>query len=126
MTASSRPWRIPTAGPCLCPICSGALARSDLFLLSPRTSVQDKLLQQNTNLTDAELDIIRRLQKGENPDENYDPYAPTVEWYTSHEAVMPLSGRAEPKARFVASKWEHKKVSSLRLGPAPLPALPRL
>ena len=76
-----------------------------------RTSVPDKLLQQNTALTDAELDIIRRLQNAENPDENYDPYAPTVEWYTSKEEVMPLSGRAEPKARFVASKWEHKKVS---------------
>jgi ribosome biogenesis protein ERB1 len=81
------------------------------LLRSCRTSVPDKLLQQNTNLTDAELDIIRRLQNAENPDENYDPYAPTVEWFTSHEEVMPLSNRPEPKARFVASKWEHKKVS---------------
>lgn len=81
-------------------------------LLFQRTSVPDKLLHQNTALTDAELDIIRRLQNAENPDENYDPYAPTVEWYTSHEEVMPLSSRPEPKARFVASKWEHKKVSS--------------
>lgn len=75
-----------------------------------RTSVQDKLLQQNVNLTDAELDIIRRLQQGENPDENYDPYAPQPHFFTQDVETMPISARPAPKSRFIASKWEHKKV----------------
>jgi len=85
-------------------VCSPAL------VLLHRTSVQDKLLQKDVNLTDAELDIIRRLQKGENPDENYDPYQPTVHFFTQDVEVMPISSRPAPKSRFVASKWEHKKV----------------
>lgn len=81
-----------------------------LYIQPRRTSVQDKLLQKDVNLTDAELDIIRRLQKGENPDENYDPYQPTVHFFTQDVEVMPISSRPAPKSRFVASKWEHKKV----------------
>ncbi len=38
------------------------------------TSVEDKLLQQQVQLTDQELDIIRRLEKAENPDAGFDPY----------------------------------------------------
>jgi hypothetical protein len=38
-----------------------------------RTTVKDKLHQQNVELTEEELDLIHRLAKGENPDSNYDP-----------------------------------------------------
>jgi ribosome biogenesis protein ERB1 len=63
-------------------------------------------------LTAEELDIIRRLESLENPDANYDPYAPTVEWFTrkGKEEVMPLSAAPEPKRRWVPSKWEKQKV----------------
>ena len=61
-------------------------------------------------LNDEELDIIRRLQEGEIPDAGYNPYEPTVEFFTSKTEVMPLSAAPEPKRRFVPSKWEHKKV----------------
>ncbi|KAI8997846.1 NUC169 domain-containing protein [Pilobolus umbonatus] len=71
-------------------------------------------------LSDKELDIIQRLQRGIIPDSTYDPYEPTVEWFTSKTEVMPLSGRPEPKSRFVPSKWEAKKimkiVRAIRLG----------
>ena len=78
------------------------------------TSVEDKLLQQQVQLTDKELDIIRRLERAENPDADYDPYEPTIEWFTGEgmERAMPLSAAPEPKSRFVPSKWEHKKVSN--------------
>nr|ODN95001.1 ribosome biogenesis protein ERB1 [Cryptococcus depauperatus CBS 7855] len=77
------------------------------------TSAEDKLLQQNVQLSDKELDIIRRLERAENPDADYDPYQPTIEWFTGEgqERVMPLSAAPEPKRRFVPSKWEHKKAS---------------
>lgn len=65
-------------------------------------------------LNDEELDIIRRLQEGEIPDAGYNPYEPTVEFFTSKTEVMPLSAAPEPKRRFVPSKWEHKKVNRRR------------
>jgi hypothetical protein len=76
------------------------------------TSVEDKMLQQQVQLSDKELDIIRRLERAENPDADYDLYAPTIEWFTGEgrERTMPLSAAPEPKRRFVPSKWEHKKV----------------
>ena len=63
-------------------------------------------------LTADELDLIRRLQAGENPDGSYDPYEPTVEWFTGKgkEEIMPLSAAPEPKRRWVPSKWEKQKV----------------
>ncbi|KAG1107557.1 hypothetical protein G6F42_016326 [Rhizopus arrhizus] len=64
-------------------------------------------------LDDRELDIIQRLQRGITPDSTYDPYEPTVEWFTSKTEVMPLSARPEPKSRFVPSKWEHKKIMKI-------------
>ncbi|WVQ98934.1 ribosome biogenesis protein ERB1 [Kwoniella sp. CBS 9459] len=78
-------------------------------------SAEDKLMQQSVQLTDKELDIIRRLERAENPDADYDPYQPTIEWFTGEgkERVMPLSAAPEPKRRFVPSKWEHKKVMKI-------------
>ncbi|TYJ51661.1 ribosome biogenesis protein ERB1 [Cryptococcus floricola] len=79
------------------------------------TSAEDKLMQQNVQLTDKELDIIRRLEKGENPDADFDQYQPTIEWFTGEgkERVMPLSAAPEPKSRFVPSKWEHQKIMKI-------------
>ncbi len=63
-------------------------------------------------LTAEELDIIQRLQQGEIPDGNYNPYEPSVEWFTGKgkEEVMPLSAAPEPKRRWLPSKWERQKV----------------
>lgn len=79
------------------------------------TTAEDKMLQQQVQLSDKELDIIRRLQNAENPDADFDPYQPTVEWFTGKgmEMITPLSGAPEPKRRFVPSKWEHKKVMKI-------------
>jgi ribosome biogenesis protein ERB1 len=83
-----------------------------------RTSAFDRNLQADKPLSANELDIIRRLYAGENPDEGYDPYEPTVEWFTGKgkEEIMPLSAAPEPKRRFVPSKWEKQKVFDLPVG----------
>ena len=80
--------------------------------LAIRTSAFDKSLQTDKPLTAEELDLIRRLHDGENPDADYDPYEPTVEWFTSKTEVMPLSAAPEPKRRWVPSKWEKQKVNA--------------
>ncbi|KDN45755.1 BOP1NT-domain-containing protein [Tilletiaria anomala UBC 951] len=78
-------------------------------------SAQDKMTGQDIRLTDEELDIIRRLQNAEIPDGSYDPYEPTVEWFTGKgkELQTPMTAKPEPKRRFVPSKWEHKKVMKI-------------
>ncbi|KAL4076042.1 NUC169 domain-containing protein [Scleroderma yunnanense] len=79
------------------------------------TSAYDKNMQMDKPLTPEELDIIRRLQLGENPDASYDPYEPTIEWFTGKgkEEVMPLSAAPEPKRRWLPSKWEKQKVMKI-------------
>ncbi|KAH9179970.1 BOP1NT-domain-containing protein [Lactarius sanguifluus] len=78
------------------------------------TSAFDKNTQTDKPLTAEELDIIRRLETLENPDANYDPYQPTVEWFTGagKEEVMPLSAAPEPKRRWIPSKWERQKLEA--------------
>ncbi|KAI0301803.1 BOP1NT-domain-containing protein [Multifurca ochricompacta] len=79
------------------------------------TSAFDKNTQMDKPLTAEELDIIRRLEALENPDSNYDPYHPTVEWFTGKgkEEIMPLSAAPEPKRRWIPSKWEKQKVMKI-------------
>ena len=77
-----------------------------------RTSAFDKNTQMDKPLTAEELDIIRRLERHENPDADYNPYEPTIEWFTGKgkEEIMPLSAAPEPKRRWIPSKWEKQKV----------------
>ena len=77
--------------------------------------MEDKLLHKNVQLTDEELELVQRLARAENPDAAFDPYEPTIEWFTGKgkEMAMPLSHAPEPKRRFIPSKWEHKKVCGL-------------
>lgn len=78
-------------------------------------SVEDKLTGKDVQLTNEELDIIRRLQQAEIPDGSYDPYEDQIHWFTGEgkEMVTPMTGKPEPKRRFVPSKWEHKKVMKI-------------
>jgi len=79
------------------------------------TSATDKSTGEEVQLTESELDIIKRLEMGGIPDANYDPYEDQIEWFTGKgmEEVMPMSGRPEPKRRFVPSKHEHKRIMKI-------------
>jgi len=87
--------------------------RQILMIFCYRTTVRDKLHQQDVALTEEELDLIQRLAKGENPDSTYDPYEATIPYFSSQVLQTPLPGRPEPKSRFLPSKWEHKKVMKI-------------
>ncbi|SPC64474.1 related to ERB1 - Protein required for maturation of the 25S and 5.8S ribosomal RNAs [Ustilago sp. UG-2017b] len=78
-------------------------------------SARDNSTGKDVRLSDEELAIIRKLQNSEIPDDSYDPYEDYVDWFTGEDKVMQtaLSGRPEPKSRFVPSKWEHKKVMKI-------------
>ena len=47
------------------------------------------------------------------PDEGYDPYPATVEYFTGNTETMPLSAAPEPKRRWVPSKHESKRVMKI-------------
>lgn len=87
------------------------------------TGLVDKNTGKELKLTDEEMRIVGMIQRGRVPAEEqgvvdkdgggYDPYEPTVEWFTSKTEIMPLSSAPEPKRRFVPSKHEAKRVSCL-------------
>ncbi|GMF73782.1 unnamed protein product [[Candida] boidinii] len=61
------------------------------------------LLDQNTggslNISEEELELIRKIGNNENTDDSTDPYEPTIEWFTSKTEVMPLTAIPEPKQK---------------------------
>lgn len=77
------------------------------------TGLLDKNTGSSLNLTSEELELIKKIQKNENPDESVDPYEPTIEWFTSQKEIMPLTAVPEPKRRFVPSKHEAKRIMKI-------------
>lgn len=77
------------------------------------TGLTDPSTGKPLELTQNELEILKRIQMNEIPEEGYDPYTPTVEYFTSKTENMPLSAAPEPKRRFVPSKHEAKRVMKI-------------
>ncbi|KAJ1331488.1 ribosome biogenesis protein ERB1 [Microdochium nivale] len=77
------------------------------------TGLTDPQTGKPLNLSQTELELLRKLQMGEIPSEGYDPYPDTVEWFTSQIEEMPLSAAPEPKRRFLPSKHEQKRIMKL-------------
>ncbi|KAI4143495.1 MAG: hypothetical protein LQ340_006981 [Diploschistes diacapsis] len=77
------------------------------------TGLTDPSTGKPLELSAEELNLLKRIQMNEIPDEGYDPYPPTVEWFTSKVEEMPLSAAPEPKRRFVPSKHEAKRVMKI-------------
>jgi len=74
------------------------------------TGLTDPATGQPLELTQQELEVLKRIQMNEVPEEGYDPYPATVEYFTRKPEQMPLSAAPEPKRRFVPSKHEAKRV----------------
>ena len=77
------------------------------------TGLTDPQTGKPLQLSQEELQLLRKVQKNEIPSDGYDPYEPTVEWFTSKTEQMPLSAAPEPKRRFVPSKHEAKRVMKI-------------
>lgn len=77
------------------------------------TGLTDPNTGKPLELSKDELELLRKIQTGDAPDGDYNPYEPTVEWFTSQVEHMPLSAAPEPKRRFVPSKHEQKRVMKL-------------
>ena len=91
--------------------------RIDLTLRSANNkglhSIYDMYNNREVQLSDRDLEIIRRMQMGAfaHPEHNdtpeYSDYASSI------KEIMPLSAAPEPKRRFIPSKWEMMRVMKI-------------
>ena len=77
------------------------------------TGLTDPATGKPLELSQEELETLKRIQFNEVPEEGYDPYPATMEYFTSKTEQMPLSAAPEPKRRFVPSKHEAKRVMKI-------------
>ncbi|KAL2872191.1 ribosome biogenesis protein ERB1 [Aspergillus lucknowensis] len=77
------------------------------------TGLTDPSTGKPLELSQDELELLRKVQMNEIPEEGYNPYEPLLEWFTTEKEIMPLSAAPEPKRRFVPSKHEAKRVMKI-------------
>ena len=77
------------------------------------TGLTDPATGKSLELSKEELDVLKRIRMNEVPEEGFDPYPATIEYFTSKVEQMPLRSAPEPKRRFVPSKHEAKRVMKL-------------
>ncbi|RAL00266.1 ribosome biogenesis protein ERB1 [Aspergillus ibericus CBS 121593] len=77
------------------------------------TGLTDPSTGKPLELSQDELELLRKVQMNEIPAEGYDPYEPLMEWFSNKQEIMPLSAAPEPKRRFVPSKHEAKRVMKI-------------
>jgi ribosome biogenesis protein ERB1 len=77
------------------------------------TGLTDPSTGKPLQLSQEELQLLRKVQMNEIPSNGYNPYEPTIEWFTSKVEQMPLSAAPEPKRRFIPSKNEQKRVMKI-------------
>ncbi|KAI9801998.1 MAG: Ribosome biogenesis protein erb1 [Sarcosagium campestre] len=77
------------------------------------TGLTDPATGKPLKLSQDELEVLRRIQMDEVPQDGFDPYPATVEYFSGKTEIMPLSAAPEPKRRFVPSKHEAKRVMKL-------------
>lgn len=76
-------------------------------------TVKDPQTGQDVVLSEEDLNLIKRIQGQRIPDEQFDEYAPWIEWFTSKVEQMPLRKFPDHKRSFLPSRTEAKKVSKL-------------
>ena len=77
------------------------------------TGLTDPSTGKPLELSEDELQLVRKVQMNDIPEEGYDQYEPALDLFSSKKEVMPLSAAPEPKRRFVPSKHEAKRVMKI-------------
>ncbi|CAE7011979.1 hypothetical protein CFE70_002157 [Pyrenophora teres f. teres 0-1] len=77
------------------------------------TGLTDPQTGKPLNLSEEELDVLKRLTRNEVVEDGYDPYPEMVAYFSGKQEIMPLSAAPEPKRRFIPSKHEAKRVMKL-------------
>lgn len=77
------------------------------------TGLTDPATGKPLQLSEEELDVLKKITRNDVHEEGYDPYPEMIEYFSSNTEIMPLTGAPEPKRRFVPSKHEAKRVMKI-------------
>ncbi|OWK50752.1 Ribosome biogenesis protein BOP1 [Lonchura striata] len=76
-------------------------------------TVQDGQTGAEVPLSEEQLELIRRLQRGNFGDVGFDPYEPAVDFFSHEVRIHPVTNRPADKRSFIPSLVEKEKVSKL-------------
>lgn len=76
-------------------------------------TVKDKSTGQDVILTDEDVDLIQRLQKGRFPSSSMDPYEPFEDIFSHETMIHPVTNHPAQKRSFVPSRIEKAMVSKM-------------
>ncbi|XP_015679427.1 ribosome biogenesis protein BOP1 [Protobothrops mucrosquamatus] len=76
-------------------------------------TVQDKMTGADVKLTDEQVELVNRLQSAQFGDVNFNPYEPSVDFFSSQVRIHPVTNRPADKRSFIPSLLEKEKVSRL-------------
>ncbi|XP_053302895.1 ribosome biogenesis protein bop1 [Pleuronectes platessa] len=76
-------------------------------------TVHDKQTGSDIVLSDEQVALVNRLQKGQFGDVNFNEYQPTVEFFSNDVMIHPVTNRPADKRSFIPSLIEKEKVSKL-------------
>ncbi|XP_070777806.1 ribosome biogenesis protein bop1 isoform X2 [Enoplosus armatus] len=76
-------------------------------------TVHDKQTGSDIMLSDEQVELVNRLQKGQFGDVNFNEYQPQVEFFSKDLMLHPVTNRPADKRSFIPSLTEKEKVSKL-------------
>lgn len=76
-------------------------------------TVHDKKTASDIVLSDEQVDLVHRLQKGHFGDVNFNEYEPSVDFFSGEVMIHPVTNRPQDKRSFIPSLIEKEKVSKL-------------
>ncbi|XP_014895051.1 ribosome biogenesis protein bop1 isoform X2 [Poecilia latipinna] len=76
-------------------------------------TVHDKKTASDIVLSEEQIELVNRLQKGQFGDVNFNEYEPTVEFFSNDVMIHPVTNRPADKRSFIPSLIEKEKVSKL-------------
>ncbi|XP_051925880.1 ribosome biogenesis protein bop1 [Hippocampus zosterae] len=76
-------------------------------------TVHDKQTGSDIVLSDEQVELVKRLQRGQFGDVNFDEFQPSVDFFTKDVMLHPVTNRPADKRSFIPSLIEKDKVSKL-------------
>ncbi|KAG5264779.1 hypothetical protein AALO_G00257940 [Alosa alosa] len=76
-------------------------------------TVHDKTTGTDIRLSDEQVDLVHRLQRGQFGDVNFNEYEPSVDFFTNEVMIHPVTNRPMDKRSFIPSLLDKEKVSKM-------------
>lgn len=76
-------------------------------------TVKDPQTGQEVVLTDADIELIKRINSSRVPNPEHNEYEPWIDWFTSEVEKMPIKNVPDHKRSFLPSVSEKKKIGRM-------------